>query len=172
MLETTECAVSSDFKRPRIWTDINQAAMQFIIVKLTDPVSCTSWKFYWLIDFIVMLFFYFRLWNWSNNILTRHSRSGKHGRFGHVIECRGRLLRVSSDFEPCESINNNPAQCPICFKSSIQQKRTEGSLEKEENSRKCVFVPMVNDKWWFYVRDKSLGSSYTSMHAPAAVDIH
>ena len=53
MLETAECAVSSDFQRPRVWIDINQAAMQFIIVKLTDPVSCTLSKFYWLIDFIV-----------------------------------------------------------------------------------------------------------------------
>ena len=26
MLETAECTVSSDFKRPRIWIDINQAA--------------------------------------------------------------------------------------------------------------------------------------------------
>ena len=39
-----ECAVSSDFK-PCVWIDINQAAMQFIIVKVADPVSCTLWKF-------------------------------------------------------------------------------------------------------------------------------
>ena len=63
----------------------NQAAMQFIIVKLADPVSCTLWKCYWLIDFIVM-FLKFSSLNWRNNRLTRHSRSGKHGRFGHVIE--------------------------------------------------------------------------------------
>ena len=43
------CAVSSDFKRSRVWTDINQAAMQFIVVKLADPVSCTLWKFDWSI---------------------------------------------------------------------------------------------------------------------------
>ena len=30
-------AVSSDFKRPDIQIDINQAAAQFIIVKLADP---------------------------------------------------------------------------------------------------------------------------------------
>ena len=62
MLETAERAISSDFKRPRAWIDINQAGMQFIIVKLADPVSCTLRKFYWLIDFIVM-FFFFHLWN-------------------------------------------------------------------------------------------------------------
>ena len=46
MLETAEHAISSDFKRPRVWIDINQAGMQFIIVKLADPVSCTLRKFY------------------------------------------------------------------------------------------------------------------------------
>ena len=55
MLETVECAFSSDFKWPHIWININQAAMQFIIVKLSDPASCTLRKFYWLIDFIVMI---------------------------------------------------------------------------------------------------------------------
>ena len=82
MFETGECAVSSDFKR--IWIDINQAAMQFITVKLADPVSYTHVKILLIDRFYSHVFEIFVCE--SNNRLTRHSRCGKHGRFGHVIE--------------------------------------------------------------------------------------
>ena len=58
------------------------------IVKLSEPVSRTLWKFYWLNDLVIcclksgVVFWSLK----SNNSLTRHSRSGKHYKFGHVIE--------------------------------------------------------------------------------------
>ena len=65
-----------------------------------DPIRRTLWKFYWFIALVVcclkrgVVSFVSQK---CSNRLTRHSRSGKHGRLGHLIGTRevshGRSLR-------------------------------------------------------------------------------
>ena len=82
-----------------VWlhTLFNRSSKAF--VKNADPVRRTLWKFYWFIALVICCLKsgvgVFRLS--LNNRLTRHSRSGKHSRLGHVIGTRemshGRSLR-------------------------------------------------------------------------------
>ena len=119
---------------------------QHATVKVTYPGSCTLWKLYWLIDFIVVFLKFSSL---KSNRLTCRSWSGKQSRFGHVIKQEKCHAVTCWEFHLILNLVNhiNPAQCPTCLKASIQLKRAEGSHEKVENSSKCVFVPMSNDNF-------------------------
>ena len=59
-------------------------------VKNADPVRRALWKFYWFIALVVCSLKrgVGILSKVSLNRLTRHSRSGKHGRLGHAIGTR------------------------------------------------------------------------------------
>ena len=62
------------------------------------------------------------------NSVTDHSRSSKHGRFGHVIDQRRNVTRslvekntfqLILDFMDIYLINVNPDEFPKCLKTTI-----------------------------------------------------
>ena len=94
---TTKCAYFHLAARVD-WLLFNRSSEAF--VKNAGPIRLTLWKILLIYRFSRMLFEkrtgFFRLLS-VNNRLTRHSRSGKQVRLGHVIETRelsrGRSLR-------------------------------------------------------------------------------
>ena len=132
-------------------------------VKNTDPYRRTLWKFYWFIALVICglesgVFFFFVS---EKCRLTRHSRSRKQGRLGHVIgtreTSRGRSLIHFIWFLTTWITVKNSNKCVFVLISML------GRLKNSHSSSCCMIEIKV---------DKSCKSKFCLNDAKSIPNLH